>query len=226
MKGGFVAVQLPMDSRVRVDDLPYRFRGVEGNGAVFALLAEDGTEQTTCISRAEFYAKLSDGTATLYDPLLDLDRANGSPPVTLAFLNTASRLDWYESMIVRRGLMSVSRQSPRSAAYKRAYADAVRFLEWVRSHKGVSGRKVWSAKTTNNHLRKWRHRGGAFSALLVQVVPARRKKPGDVVSGANRELVQRITRELPNASISTVHRVARAALRSKRSPPSDDAGSK
>jgi hypothetical protein len=203
-------------SLVRLGELTCRVTGTDHDGATVVLVAEDGSEQSINISRAELCARLCDDTARIIDPIARPDLAANMPPVTLAFLSTAASIDWYHRMILLRGLMHVSACAPRSAIYQRAFIDATRLLEWVRTQSGVSSSKVWSAKRTNDVLRNWRHYGGAIAALLVQFVPARRRRPTNASTRAFRALVHSTTKRLPNASTATIHRVAGAAIRARR----------
>jgi hypothetical protein len=137
------------------------------------------------------------------------------PPVTLAFLPTASKIDWYHRMVLLRGLLVASMHGPRAGEFRRAYSDAMRLLDWVRRNSNISSTKQWSAKRLNDVLRAWRRHGGAIAALLVQSVPARRKRPADPKTQAYRELVQKTTKAYPYASTATVHRASGAAARRK-----------
>jgi hypothetical protein len=209
---------------VLIDGSVCRVTGTESDGAAVVLQAENGSGVSTTISLAELYARVCEGTAQSYDPIARPDAAANMPPVTLAFLSTAASIDWYHRMILLRGLLRVSGCSPRSASYQRAFSDTSRLLEWVRGQSGVSSSKTWSAKRLNDVLRNWRHHGGAIAALLVQCVPARRRRSTNASAKAFQDLVRATTKKLPNASIATIHRVAGAALRSRRAGP--DAGSR
>jgi hypothetical protein len=202
-------------SLIQLGELTCRVSGTDHDGATVVLVAEDGSERSISISRAELCARMCNDTARVVDPIARPDLAADMPPVTLEFLSNAARLDWYHRMILLRGLMHASACSPRSAIYQRAFSDATRLLAWVRTESGVSSSKAWSAKRTNDLLRNWRHHGGAIAALLVQFVPARRRKSTDASTKVFRELVHSTTKALPNASTATIARVAGAALRAR-----------
>lgn len=202
-------------STVLIDGLQWRVTGTGNDGSSVSVLAEDGSGRATAISLAELYARVCEGTVQCVDPVTRHDVAATTPPVTLAFLSNAACIDWYHRMILLRGLMRVATCSPRSAKYRRAFSDANQLLVWFREQSGVSTSKSWSAKRTNDVLRNWRHHGGAIAALLVQCVPARRRRPTNATTKAFQDLVRATTKKLPDASIATIHRAAGAAMRKR-----------
>jgi hypothetical protein len=200
---------------IRLGELTCQVAGTDHHGATVVVIAEDGSERSISISRAELCARLCDDTARVVDPIARPDLVESTPPVTLAFLSNAARIDWYHRMILLRGLMHVSTCSPRSATYQRAFSEATRLLEWVRTQSCLPSGKAWTAKRTNDVLRNWRHHGGAIAALLVQFVPARRRKPTNATTKAFRDLVHSTTKRLPYVSTATINRVAGAAMRAR-----------
>ena len=222
MTGALRFADFRKDSIVLLDGATHRVTGTEADGATVTLVVEDGSERSIAVSLVELYAKVCEGTAQTLDPIVRADLADNSPPVTIAFLSTAARIDWYHRMILLRGLLRVSGCAPKSAAYRRAYSDTTRLLAWVRENSGISSEKSWSAKRTNDVLRNWRHHGGAFAAFLVQCVPARRRRRTDPTMQEFRDLVRATAKSLPDASTASLHRVAGAAWRARKA--AKDAG--
>lgn len=215
MIGALRLADFRIGSLIQLGELMCRVSGTDHDGATVVLMAEDGSEQSISISRADLCTRMCDDTARIVDPIARSELVPDMPPVTFEFLSNAARIDWYHRMILLRGLMHASACSPRSAIYQRAFSDAAELLKWVRTQSGVSSSKTWSTKRTNDVLRNWRHHGGAIAALLVQFVPARRRKSTDPSTKAFRELVHSTTKALPNASTATIARVASAALRAR-----------
>ena len=216
MTNALVLADIRTGSLIQLDALPCRVVGTLNHGAVVRLVTEDGAEQTIDIPSGQLWARFCEGAARNVDPTVRSDLATGMPPVTLAFLSTASKIDWYHRMVLLRGLLSASIHAPGSGAFQRAHSDATRLLTWVRTNSDISSTKQWSAKRLNDVLRNWRRHGGAIAALLVQSVPARRRKPTDPRAREYREIVHTATKTMPHASTATVHRVSGAAARRKQ----------
>lgn len=222
MTGALRFADFRKGSVVLLDGAVCRVTGTENDGATVTLVAQDGSDRALTVSLVELYAKVCDGTAQAFDPIVRAELAETSPPVTIAFLSTAASIDWYHRMILLRGLLRVAGCAPKSAAYQRAFSDTTRLLAWVRENSGVSSEKSWSAKRTNDVLRHWRQHGGAFAAFLVQCVPARRRKRTDPTMQEFRDLVRATAKSLPDASTASLHRVAGAAWRARKA--AKDAG--
>ena len=215
MTNALILADIRVGSLIRLGAMPCRVTGTLNHGAVVRLVTEDGAEQTIDISIGQLWARFCEGDARNVDPIARPDRTASMPPVTLAFLPTVSKIDWYHRMVLLRGLLVASMHGPRSGEFRRAYSDAMRLLDWVRRNSDISSTKQWSAKRLNDVLRAWRRHGGAIAALLVQSVPARRKRPADPKTQEYRALVQKTTKALPYASTATVHRASGAAARRK-----------
>lgn len=219
MTNALVLADIRVGSLIRIGAQPYRVSETLNHGAVVRLVSEDGAERTIDIPSGQLWARFCDGEARNVDPIARPDLSASMPPVSLASLSNAAKIDWYHRMIPLRALMAASMRAPRSAEFQRAYSDAQKLLDWVREHSGISSTKTWSAKRLNDVLRDWRRHGGAIAALLVQAVPARRNKPVDPKIQEYRALVQKTTKALPYASTATVHRASGAAARRQHPTP-------
>lgn len=217
MTNALVLADIRAGSLIRLGALLCRVSETLNHGAVVRLVTEDGAEQAIDIPSGQLWARFCEGEARNVDPIARPDLAASMPPVTLASLSVAAKIDWYHRMIPLRALMAASMHAPKSAEFQRAYSDAQKLLDWVRVNGGISSTKKWSAKRLNDVLRDWRRHGGAIAALLVQAVPARRKRPVDPKTQEYRELVHATTKTMPFASTATVHRASGAAARKKHS---------
>jgi len=177
MIGRFVSADLVHDQHLRLDGVPYCLSRNAPDDECVTLIALDGTETCVSVPRAKVFAQLCLADAVLVDPITRRSDAADMPSVSVLSLETAAKIQWYDKMIALRGLMKVSRKSPKSPEFQRAYADVVRLLEWSRKYRLLKHPTTWSAKRLNAVLRDWRHHGGAIAALLKQISPARRAKP-------------------------------------------------
>ncbi len=63
-----IAVDLYIGRRLRLGEVRHRISRFEANGAALVLVVDDGTHRLVSISKAELYARLCQGVASLESP--------------------------------------------------------------------------------------------------------------------------------------------------------------